>query len=537
MKYLIGFIFSIGILINSAFATTYASDGTIANINTLIAAASAGDTITVPASTFTWGASGAQINLNKAVHLTGLGTTINFSASSVTQNNAIIVMTGNGGWVDGTWTMTGLYVGPAAVTPISWSGTNFVVTGITYTSSVTLGGYFIYISEGTGVCYNCNITAAGPSLQTFMIRGSNSRWNAANTMGTSNQAFIEDCTISSDYAQENDGAAAATVRMCTLVNGPSLDMHQFETSSSAEGTQHGSRQLEGYNNIYTTQVSGPQWLNARAGAGMIFDNIVPTTGVGGAHYFALVFEYGAKTGVPINGVSGTIATPAQSPIADQLGIGPYVTGVQTAGVEPFYYFNNAQADGSDMPLQGYNPQSSAAITQYGSTFYATSEDGAPYMYLRGREYFRGQIGGAFPSVSDVGYGTTAQMNASSPTTAGQGWWATDAGTWYQKWTGAKAATAIVAGDRCQIATVGSTSFTSIGASSNTVGTVFIAQASGSGTGTVTPVSGKLYRWSGSAWASYYEPYTYPHPLRGAVTTTASSALSGRVVLNGKITIK
>ncbi|MDB6128340.1 MAG: hypothetical protein JWM35_2236, partial [Verrucomicrobia bacterium] len=81
----------------------------------------------------------------------------------------------------------------------------------------------------------------------------------------------------------------------------------------------------------------------------------------------------------------------------------------------------------------------------------------------GRDYFRGDVGGEFPATSDVGRGTHAQMLASSPTAAGQAWWVTDEGSW------------------------------------NT---------------TLPPnTSGRLYRWNGSAWALYYEPYTYPHPLR------------------------
>jgi hypothetical protein len=36
----------------------------------------------------------------------------------------------------------------------------------------------------------------------------------------------------------------------------------------------------------------------------------------------------------------------------------------------------------------------------------------------------------------------------------------------------------------------------------------------------TPISGTLYRWSGSEWEAYYTPYTYPHPLRGDITPPA-----------------
>lgn len=68
-----------------------------------------------------------------------------------------------------------------------------------------------------------------------------------------------------------------------------------------------------------------------------------------------------------------------------------------------------------------------------------------------------------------------------------------------------AATAITALQMVRIATVGSTDFTAIGASSNTVGIQFIATGAGTGTGTVdyTPATEPIYIWDttrqGSQW--------------------------------------
>lgn len=43
----------------------------------------------------------------------------------------------------------------------------------------------------------------------------------------------------------------------------------------------------------------------------------------------------------------------------------------------------------------------------------------------------------------------------------------------------------------------------------------------------TPIAGTLYRCSATnTWTAYYNPYTYPHPLRGGIANTAPAAPTG-----------
>jgi hypothetical protein len=111
---------------------------------------------------------------------------------------------------------------------------------------------------------------------------------------------------------------------------------------------------------------------------------------------------------------------------------------------------------------------SGATNQYGGTTFTMLGPPGPDIIQEGRDYFvqGGPSGTAtFSGADGIGVGTTAQMNAITPTVSGVGYWVTDQGSW------------------------------------NT---------------TVAPnTSGLLYTWNGTAWVLAYTPYTYPDPVRGA----------------------
>jgi hypothetical protein len=109
----------------------------------------------------------------------------------------------------------------------------------------------------------------------------------------------------------------------------------------------------------------------------------------------------------------------------------------------------------------------------------TSTTNSPAELVENIEFFQDAV--SFNGTSGVGCGTVAQMNAIIPTVTGVGFWATN--------------------QSC-------TNLTDM-----------------VGVNPAAPISGTLYKWNGSAWAAYYTPYTYPHPLRGDVETKTQYALS------------
>ena len=461
---------------------TYNSNGSQSDVVAKIAGATAGDTITIPAGSFTWGAGNTGIAVNKAITLIGAGegsTTIVLASDGPYFGSGVISISAAA--IVGGFTVTGAVNGAQSTTPISASGTGWRVHHITYNGPAS-PGYFAYCSAGSGLFDHITINAGHASLQTFMVRGDATAWDNPHTMGTSNAIFLEDSTINGDcYVCEGDGSARLVIRYCLITGQSQIDMHQIETSTDVAGIYHGGRQLENYGNRWSYTLSryfSSGAMDIKAGTGMNFDNTADFTPL------ILLQPYGTQglfwntnftTPVSIGGTK--YITPAQIPTRDYIGVGPTPCA---QGKEPMYFWNNIQntanidfnvAQNSDWPVNVMEANVNAgAIAQYGSTFLAAD------IVQIDSSYFYGPVGTAFTGAGGVGRGTKATMLAlnMSGRTKKVGFWVTDEGSW---------------------------------------------KAGASGT------SGQLYQWNGSSWVLYYTPYAYPHPLASGVSTVADPSIS------------
>ena len=150
-------------------------------------------------------------------------------------------------------------------------------------------------------------------------------------------------------------------------------------------------------------------------------------------------------------------TPVNYPITDQIGVSK---DPKTAAGEPNYVWGN-RAAGSVWPRQTKAVPASASMLYQSQTGTASFTE---YDMIRANRDFFAEAGFDTTQPGGVTIGTSAEMAATTPTTQSVGFWVTDEGSWNQSGTGSQ---------------------------------------------------GRLYTWSASAWNLYYEPYTYPHPLRSA----------------------
>ncbi len=369
--------------------TTYTTDGSQYSVKSALVHSSTGDTVNVPAGTFTWGTGASYILVSKAVTLAGAGplsTIINISPTGRTYASGTVAVTAAATVKD----MAFVQSGAATTTAVTVGGTNgWRVTNCKYTSASTVG-YFIYFST-YGLIDNCTVTGGGGNDEWIFGRGPADSWQTPDSMGTVNATYIEDCTFLECGYTDFNANSRGVVRYCTLTPGTGkyikLDSHGKVTNSPSRSVRH----TELYGNTWTAG-STPA-IELRGGTGIVFNNTdlgAVTKGIMLGDYYVTYGTYDAS----------------DYPIDDQIGVG---MDPKVAGSEPFYLFGNR-----------------VGVSNWAASNILWGRNMAGVIDPN-RDYF--DYAPAFNGTGGVGIGTAAQMNAITPTLTKVGFWVTDEGEW------------------------------------------------------------------------------------------------------------
>lgn len=504
-------------------ATIVAASASQSDVQTAVTAAVSGDTVVIPAGAATWGDSNTQLNIGKAITIRGSGTgatVITLSATGPLSPNGIIVIL-----AAVTLKSMAFVGGTTNQTPISVGANGWRITDIDYTASTHGNSYFVFISEGYGLIDHCTVNGRNAQQEHIFARGPTDSWQTPSSIGGANNVFVEDCTFGGDgYICDANANSRMVVRYCTASSTNKVDAHGKASNTPARSFRH----VEFYRNVWTTNALSWPTIEIRGGTCIVFDCSAPnisaanaqnvrfkpeeyacegfwpnfgvsiasvtagnpaiittaanhgyttgfkvlvscgaTTPVLGAAYTATVtgpttftIPENVTGGATNSGVTARNQTPADYPIDDQVGLG---MDPKVAHSEPAYFINNSVQSGSaDWEFNWFADLTYAIETYRIQTGNPSATFTIQDIIAADRDYFKHTVGGTFNGSSGCGRGTTAQMNAITPTLTGVGFWVTDQGSW--------------------------------------------------NTNLPANQSGCLYRWNGSAWALFYTPYEYPHPL-------------------------
>ena len=230
-----------------------------------------GDTIVLPSGSATWGnssrANGGTIYLitNVTEQLQGDSTIITMDDSGRTYAQGVIAL-----WAPVTFKdmkIIGASVGhPVTVffmeaytnpnTQVQMRG-GFRLTNITYEGHSD--GYFAYIAAwvDNGLIDNCRISCDVSYAELVFMRGRPDAWQLANTLGGTDNVFIEDCTFNNTgYVCDANANARLVVRYNTINGTNKVDGHGLASNSPPRSV----RNMEVYGNQWTATGAG-NWAN------------------------------------------------------------------------------------------------------------------------------------------------------------------------------------------------------------------------------------------------------------------------------------
>jgi len=514
--------------------TVYTTDGSPYSIASAVADASTGDTVTIPAGTFTWGSFGSPVMVNKPIVLAGTGqatTTINIATTAPTfSSGGAIALSAAAILRDFTLSQTGGVntTGIKADTTDGWR-----ITRVTYNSGPT-AGYFVYAGS-YGLIDNCTINGGAGSDEWIFVRGPNNSWHTASSLGTANSVYLEDNIFNLQGYPDFNSNARGVVRFNTInatTNLIKIDAHGYTTNTPPRS----AREMEIYHNTWTAN-SGSQAFEMRGGTGMIFDNVSPSGGF-------FLEDYGILTNLSNY---GRYQTPVDYPLIDQIGVGQ---DPKTGGSEPYYVFNNFSPNGVTpwaRTINSLGTPSSYTTNSAGYSIGATvitltaggggsgsgfigTGDAVAFSGDSNRYLVTSGVGQntSFPATITIAGPGLLQAIPAAPTTMTSG-----PLTLYQFQTGNPAATfterSIVQANRDFFADAGFDGPGNIGRGTKAAMLATNPATAGAGAGwwvtdegswnITLPVntSGQLYVSNGAAWVLKYTPFTYPHPLRRPLT--------------------
>ena len=239
-------------------ATVYHSDGSAASVQGLHNAVLNGDTITLPAGTFTWR---TRVNLTKAVTLRGAGVGATIIRDAVQSGNLIswTLAAGRSSRLTGIEFQDGgrtsYYTGVVTVTGSNTNGSQFRMDHCKWGENVN--GSPLFDTVIGVVDHNRFIRRTGEDGHCFWVFGSHwngsgagdGSWSAPTNFGSSQFLFFEDNTFTSTHpsylislCDAYDGARF--VLRHNTITGFTFQNHGTESS----GRRRGTRATEFYNN-------------------------------------------------------------------------------------------------------------------------------------------------------------------------------------------------------------------------------------------------------------------------------------------------
>lgn len=428
-----------------------------------------------------------------------------------------------------------------------YTADNFRLTNLVVNTNQD-GSYLGYVNGAYGLIDNCIINSTIGSDELFFVRGRDNAWQTPSRCGSSSGVYIENCVFTGPgYVCDANSNAYVTVRFCTISGDMKVDGHGY-ASNTPRGVRAVevynntwtttdltyAAQLRGgagfsFNNTALNQNGSSlfyqlldygctaQWPNfgvSISGVSTGNPGIITTQtphGITGswnvriscasstpaftddgdhfhvgsgidAYRFAVSGVAVTASGLRNDGFIAFYQTPWNYPITDQIGVGQ---DPKRGGSQPFYLWNHHGTTGN-WPLNWVSIPAGAVQLYQQQISNPNASFTMQSVISGGRDYFMQTVGTPFVGNADVGTGTLAQMNASTPTQSGVGFYAVDTGNW------------------------------------NSV---------------YPQYNGTLFQWNGTNWYPYYTPFTYPHPLRGGSgISPVVTAYLRRLGFNPKFTV-